>query len=254
DASSAWSMDSKWQRVLVGAGGMIFELFVAAICAFVWKYSNPDTLVHALAYNTMFIASVSTLLFNANPLLRYDGYYILSDLLEIPNLRQKSMEYSLGLIKRHVFRVKSPIPLPPPGQLIGLIPFKMTFDAQGFVEPEQKQTMRARTSGFVDQIAVKDGQRVRAGQVLVQCSDKDLDTQIAKLEAEIRGIDAQVKQGVVLSQSERLYYENMKTGRQKELNIMTRQRDDLTIKAPFDGLVVAPLIHELQGKFVSKGD
>ena len=56
----------------------------------------------------MFIASVSTIIFNANPLLRYDGYYILSDLLEIPNLRQKSTEYSLGLIKRHIFRVKAP--------------------------------------------------------------------------------------------------------------------------------------------------
>src|SRR3954452_16356622 len=116
DASSAWSLPSKWQRMFVGMGGMIFELFVAAVCAFVWKYTDPTSLVSKLAYNTMFIASVTTILFNANPLLRYDGYYILSDLLEIPNLRQKSMEYSMGLLKRHVFRIKSPIPLPPVGQ------------------------------------------------------------------------------------------------------------------------------------------
>ena len=64
----------------------------------------------------MLIASVSTVIFNANPLLRYDGYYILSDWLEIPNLRQKSTEYALGLIKRHVFRVKQQQPLPPLGQ------------------------------------------------------------------------------------------------------------------------------------------
>src|SRR5258706_426570 len=106
DASSAWSLPSKWQRVFVGAGGMIFELFVAAICAFIWKYTDPTTLVSKLAYNAMFIATVTTILFNANPLLRYDGYYILSDLLEIPNLRQQSMENSMSLIKRHVFRVK----------------------------------------------------------------------------------------------------------------------------------------------------
>ncbi len=126
DASSAWSLPSKWQRVFVGAGGMIFELFVAAICAFIWKYTDPTTLVSKLAYNAMFIASVTTILFNANPLLRYDGYYILSDLLEIPNLRQKSMEYSLGLIKRHVFRVKSAVPLPPPGQRIWLLLYSIT--------------------------------------------------------------------------------------------------------------------------------
>ena len=62
----------------------------------------------------MLIASVTTVIFNANPLLRYDGYYMLSDYLEIPNLQQKSREYMLGLIKRHVFRIKSQQPLPPP--------------------------------------------------------------------------------------------------------------------------------------------
>src|SRR5688572_14905390 len=126
DASSAWSLPNKWQRILVGAGGMIFELFVAAICAFIWATTNPNTLTHQLAYNTMLIASVSTVIFNANPLLRYDGYYILSDWLEIPNLRQKSMEYSFGLIKRHVFRVKSPIPLPPVGQRFWLFLYAVT--------------------------------------------------------------------------------------------------------------------------------
>src|SRR5258706_14261438 len=105
---------------------MIFELLVGGICACIWKYPDPTTLVRKLAYNPMFIASVTTLLFNSNPLLRYDGYYILSDLLEIPNLRQKSMEYSLGLLKRHVFRVKSAVPLPPPGQRIWLLLYSIT--------------------------------------------------------------------------------------------------------------------------------
>jgi len=118
DASTAWSFPSKWHRVFVGAAGMIVELFVAALCAFVWHFTNPAAypLVSQLAYNAMFVASVSTVIFNANPLLRYDGYYILSDWLEIPNLRQKSTEYALGLIKRHVFGVKSSQPLPPPGR------------------------------------------------------------------------------------------------------------------------------------------
>ncbi len=120
DASTAWAFANKWQRVFVGAGGMIVELFVAALCAFVWINTAPGSLVHQLTYNAMLIASVSTVIFNANPLLRYDGYYILSDLLEIPNLRQRSVEYALGLIKRHVFRVKLPQPLPPVGQRVWL--------------------------------------------------------------------------------------------------------------------------------------
>ena len=115
DASTAWAFPNKWARIFVGAGGMIFELFIAAIMAFVWLNTNTGLLNH-LAYNVMLIASVSTVIFNANPLLRYDGYYILSDWLEIPNLRHKSTEYTMGLFKRHLFGVKSPIPLPPPKQ------------------------------------------------------------------------------------------------------------------------------------------
>jgi putative peptide zinc metalloprotease protein len=126
DASTAWAFPSRWQRVLVGAGGMISELFVAAILVFVWRYTQQGTLINQLAYNGMLIASVSTLLFNANPLLRYDGYYILSDLLEIPNLYQQSNEYALGLIKRHVFAVKSQRPLPPPGQRLWLLLYAIT--------------------------------------------------------------------------------------------------------------------------------
>jgi putative peptide zinc metalloprotease protein len=123
DASSAWAFPSRWQRMFVGAAGMIVELFFAAICSIIWRNTNSANypLVHQLAYNAMFIASVSTVLFNANPLLRYDGYYILSDMLEIPNLRQKSMDYTLGLIKRHIFRLKSPQPLPPVGQRVWLL-------------------------------------------------------------------------------------------------------------------------------------
>jgi putative peptide zinc metalloprotease protein len=120
DASTAWAFPSRWARMFVGAAGMIVELFVAAIMAFVWLNTNPNELTNQLAYNTMLIASVSTLIFNANPLLRYDGYYMLSDFLEIPNLQQKSKEYLLGLIKRHVFRVKATQPLPPPWQRVQL--------------------------------------------------------------------------------------------------------------------------------------
>lgn len=131
DASSAWAFPSRWKRIFVGAAGMIVELFVAALCSILWRHTNDTAypLVHQLAYNAMFIASVSTILFNANPLLRYDGYYILSDLLEIPNLRQKSMEYSLGLIKRHVFRVKPSQPLPPPGQRVWLLLYSLASGA-----------------------------------------------------------------------------------------------------------------------------
>ncbi len=89
NVSDSWLLKSKWQRAFIAAAGMYVELVIASIAVFVWWFSMPG-LVHHLALNIIVVCSVSTLLFNANPLLRYDGYYILADLLEIPNLRQKS--------------------------------------------------------------------------------------------------------------------------------------------------------------------
>jgi len=105
DASSAWALRSKWQRAIIGMAGMFVELAIAGIAAIVWASTGAGTL-HAICYNVMFIASISTLLFNGNPLLRYDAYYILSDLLEIPNLSQRSKDYIYYLVKRYVWGVK----------------------------------------------------------------------------------------------------------------------------------------------------
>jgi len=89
NVSDSWMLPSKWRRAAIGAGGMYVELVLAAIATYVWWFSEPG-LINQLALNTMFVCSVSTLIFNGNPLLRYDGYYILADITEIPNLRQKA--------------------------------------------------------------------------------------------------------------------------------------------------------------------
>lgn len=106
DATSSWGFRSRWKRVLVGAAGMIVEVFVAACAALIWANTSPGTL-HSLAYNMMFVASVSTIVFNINPLLRYDGYYILSDVLEIPNLHQRGLQQLRHWCERYLFGVKS---------------------------------------------------------------------------------------------------------------------------------------------------
>jgi len=108
DASSAWAFRNKWHRVVTGAGGILVELAVAAVAAVVWAQTQSGTTIHTITYNMMFLASVSTLLFNANPLLRFDGYYILSDLLEIPNLSQRSRQYLYYLVRRYVWAARNP--------------------------------------------------------------------------------------------------------------------------------------------------
>ena len=89
DVSDAWRLPSKWQRILISAAGIFVELVLAAIATWLWWFSEPG-LLNTLCLRVMFLCSVSTLVFNANPLLRYDGYYILSDLLNVPNLWQES--------------------------------------------------------------------------------------------------------------------------------------------------------------------
>jgi len=107
DASSAWALRNKWHRVIVGASGMLVEIAIAAVAAVIWSRTGEGTL-HAVCYNVMFIASVSSVLFNGNPLLRYDGYYILSDLLEVPNLAQRGRQYLYYLVKKYVYGVRHP--------------------------------------------------------------------------------------------------------------------------------------------------
>lgn len=102
DTTASWSFRSKWQRVLVGSAGMLAEIFVAALAVFVWAGTGAGTL-HALAYNMMIVASVSTVVFNLNPLMRFDGYYILSDLLDIPNLNTRSSRHLRHLVERYAF-------------------------------------------------------------------------------------------------------------------------------------------------------
>jgi putative peptide zinc metalloprotease protein len=89
NVSDSWMLPNRWHRAAIGAAGMYVELVLATFACFIWWFSVPGPLNY-ICLNVMFVSSVSTLMFNANPLLRYDGYYILSDVLEIPNLRQKA--------------------------------------------------------------------------------------------------------------------------------------------------------------------
>jgi putative peptide zinc metalloprotease protein len=111
DASSAWSFDGKWKRIAVGAGGMMFELFAAAIAGIIWLNATPGTLPSSLAYFVMVTSGVSTLVFNANPLMKFDGYYMLSDYLEVPNMQQRSGQLIKNFFIRTVYGVENVRPV-----------------------------------------------------------------------------------------------------------------------------------------------
>ncbi len=106
DTSDAWLLPDKWDRLKVTGAGIASEFLLAAIAALVWVSSEPG-FVKQLSYTTMVASSVSSILFNANPLLRFDGYYMMSDLLEIPNMRSKTNNYLGYLFERYMLGIKN---------------------------------------------------------------------------------------------------------------------------------------------------
>lgn len=100
DVTSSWRFPSKWLRIFVASAGMYVEIFLASVAAIVWSYSDVG-LVRQYAFNFMLAGSVTTLLFNANPLMRFDGYYVLSDWLEMPNLGTHGQQWMKWVGKKY---------------------------------------------------------------------------------------------------------------------------------------------------------
>ena len=105
DASSSLGFRSKYKRMLVGAIGILVELFIGSLALFIWLNIEPGA-ISSVCYNIMLICGVSTVFFNGNPLLRFDGYYVFNDLVEIPNLGTRSNKYLGYLVQKYAFKVK----------------------------------------------------------------------------------------------------------------------------------------------------
>ena len=276
NVSDSWMLPSKWHRAAIGAAGMYVEIVIASIATFVWWFSEPGFLNY-VCLNIMFVSSVSTILFNANPLLRYDGYYILSDILEVPNLRQKAStilnrklgKWCLGLEEREdpflpkrnqaifaIYTVASffyrwvillsilfflnkvfePYGLKILGQMIALmslyglivmpfvkvykffrvpgswskvkkvrmfvtlsllaalvscafiIPFPSSVMCSFELQPRDATSVYVEVEGKIEEILVKPGQQVAAGDLLVRLSNLDLEIEIIRLRGERAGL------------------------------------------------------------------
>lgn len=104
DASQAWSLDDRTQRMLVTASGMLCDLVLAAIGVVLWFYLQPGVLAD-MAFAMMVLGVASVVFFNANPLLKFDGYYLLEDALDSPGLARRSLNYYQYLFKRYVMQL-----------------------------------------------------------------------------------------------------------------------------------------------------
>jgi putative peptide zinc metalloprotease protein len=115
DASGASGFSERTERMVVGAAGIMVELTLAALALALWLVTQPGV-VHDIAFATLFIGAVSTLFFNGNPLLRYDGYYVMCDAFDLPNLASRSGQYWGHLLRRTLLRARSMAPASGPGE------------------------------------------------------------------------------------------------------------------------------------------
>jgi len=335
DASSSWGFANRWHRIYATFAGMAVEFFFAAAGALVWAHTAPG-LTHSLAFNVMLIGSVSSLLFNGNPLLRFDAYYMLSDYAEIPNLYQKAQQqwkyfgdrYLLGTVAAQskatdrkewvwltlygllsflylmlitvgiaLFLMDQWLPLgllvlgmtvysrllSPLYQLfkhlrgvatqgnrrravtvvagIGLVlflllavvPFPDATRAQGIVKANHASNVYAQTAGQLDQLLVRHGERVLAGQVLARFSNLDLSADIRLTESAQLETQAQIRQALhQASQDLSALQEKADALELRRLNLQEQQQQ-LQVRASQDGEWVAPDLHEQLGTWMQRG-
>lgn len=105
DTSDSWMLRNRWHRAAVGLAGIYVELFTFAIATAVWWLSTNDA-VQMVALQIIFLCSLSTALINGNPFIKYDGYYVLSDVTEVPNLQKKAGEVIRTWCMRNLLGVK----------------------------------------------------------------------------------------------------------------------------------------------------
>jgi putative peptide zinc metalloprotease protein len=337
DVTSCWSFPSRWRRIAVSSAGMYVELFIAGLATIGWSLTSDVVLKFHLV-NIMLAGSLTTLLFNANFLMRFDGYYILSDLLEIPNLAQQGQQYLQYLGKRYLLGMRLQpakfsrgrgmaiktygvlalcwrivvyvslsiiasalffgfgialsvlggamwlgVPLFRLGKLmmgqgqggvvdwrrlamvtvpagLGLLaamfvlPWPIQLSAPAFVRYEDPAVIRVQTPGFVEEIAVRNGEFVNAGDLLVQLRNHEVVAHLDALKADrqqslLRSRRYHAERAIPAYQSEiaaRLAIE-------KQIDEVSRKLDDLTLRTPVSGIVVGRQLDASIGQFVSPG-
>jgi putative peptide zinc metalloprotease protein len=350
NVSDSWTLPSKWRRIAVSLAGIWVELLAAALATFGWWVTEPGTFAHHLCLALMVVCSVNTVLFNANPLMRFDGYHALADWLEVPNLSETAgrtvrsgvlrwlgIDVPAADVRRpgllacyavasYVYRwlvvfwvlhllstYLTPYKLGSIGYLLGmagvaamlgwplyrlaravhgrgrlpdmrparvwlavglltavvlvvtLVPFPVRVQGLAVVQVEPDQVQRVvvpERGGFLRTVAVRDGQRVRAGEVVAVLANPELEVKLrlneadqalrqkqkATLLAQLGEAGAEGQAAEALQQTE---FELRALA--QEAQTLREQLDRLTLRAPRDGRVMALLPAEEKGRWLENG-
>ena len=336
DASAAAAFRSRYQRITVGAAGIMIELALASIAMTVWFSVQPGT-VRDIAFVTMFIASVSTVIFNGNPLLQFDAYYMMCDALELPNLSARSrtwwrrialrafgaaagaepIQFARGewkwlllyaplalaykvfvscllvlwagshsailggvaalllatlLVIKPLFSMVTHALRAGAGQrmqwrrvatasagagvfvtALCAVPLPFHTVASGVVRPPEKAQVRAGAEGFVTRVLARDGEHVRAGQVLFVLDDPVLFTQRGRLTSRLEQLQAGRFDAMVNRSEQGENVEEEIRRVQSELQRVEEKIEQLNVRAGSDGLFVVPHQADLPDTFIQQG-
>ena len=349
NVSDCWVMPNRLHRMLVSAAGIYVELIFAAFATFAWAVVQPGSLKDFL-FNIIFIASVSTVMFNANPLMRFDGYYIMTDLIEVPNLQAKSRALIQHQVNRLLFGASSKdgalsrLPLPkkrfwlfytyailswiygyyviyklavfmaphlqpfgleglanwfsilaltswvvmpmiaffksldlkredwkPQGRLrrlmligtVGLgifgaacfVPVELTIKRAGAVELAEPDEVRTEVPGFIEEIFVKEGDKVVAGQKIAQLANREVRQMLFATEGRRSMAEAEVQRAVGLDKpSDLKQAQSVRAAFDAKLADTQRDVEKLTLRAKANGTVLTRDLEKKTGTLLKNND
>ena len=338
DATASLGLASKWRRITVACAGLYVEFFLAALAAIVWARTGPGAL-HTVAHNAVVTGTVITLLFNANPLMRFDGYFVLSELLDIPNLATRGRNWvqrALHWLLTGARHLRPALPrtreawieaayglaalgwqvLVGVGLLVGasamfkggglalaalaavawvavplgrfgaaladsaggaagnwprvalrlavlaavpaavlLAPFHRSVTSPGVVELADTKNLRIECPGFVEKVAVRDGETVVQGQLLIELRNEDAAAALARSRIDLQQQELRARMAYAKGDVSGFQAEQAKTAALRT-TVAERARyiATLQIRAPMDGRVTNRRLAQMAGTFLEAGD
>ncbi|MBI4566858.1 MAG: efflux RND transporter periplasmic adaptor subunit [Planctomycetes bacterium] len=343
--SDAWTFPERYKRVCATIAGGYFEFFIGAICAFIWFATTAESSLNAVMYQAMCVCGFSTVAVNFNPMMKLDGYYLMCDLLETPNMKQNSLGFLKTMVRRHVFHLKADEEwegytlaerrayfiygianiIYMAGLLTGLwllaeglavsfldeigllaalwvawklfgafgkkfkgfvaelakanektirtrrakgvlaaalvlllaallVPVGFDLRQKCAVEPVRQATLSARVGGYLNQVLVREGDAVAAGQLLAVIENRNVERKWRSLDAEVTGVSRQI--GEAASQGDPARFRALQTQLgQARARLAEVEKDlaEMRIVAPFEGIVVTPNLDQRQGEYVGPG-
>jgi len=121
DVTEAWVYANKWQRIATVISGAWTEMIICAIATPIWWGTPYGTWLHDAAYKLILITGLGVIFFNYNPLIKLDGYYLLTEFLELPDLKEDSTAYTAALVKKYLWRLPVEVPYVPKRRRVGYV-------------------------------------------------------------------------------------------------------------------------------------